>query len=133
MTLAAMSVIWGGVRERYPDFASAFSRIGRRLDSAVARPYGPAFRMTKASTFPPEDTSERALPAQLLDLVRAGRRKPLRLGRLYRPAQDHVGDRLSALGGFFPGTPQMIRERLELLSPEARHQVLAHRSRMPRD
>jgi hypothetical protein len=44
MPLAAMSAIWGGVCERYPDFASAFSRIGRRLDSAVARPYGPAFR-----------------------------------------------------------------------------------------
>jgi hypothetical protein len=34
----------------------------------------------------------------MLDFVRAGRRKPFRLGRLYRPAQDHVGDRLSALG-----------------------------------
>jgi hypothetical protein len=36
MTLAAMSVIWGGGCERYQGFASAFSRIGRRLDSAVA-------------------------------------------------------------------------------------------------
>jgi uncharacterized protein len=27
--------------------------------------------------------------------------------------------------GFFPGAPQMIRERLEPLSPAAQHQVLA--------
>jgi RNA polymerase sigma-70 factor, ECF subfamily len=27
--------------------------------------------------------------------------------------------------GFFPGAPQMIRERFEPLSPEARHQMLA--------
>ena len=35
--------------------------------------------------------------------------------------------------GFFLGAPQMIRERLELFFPEAGHQVLAYRSRMPRD
>jgi uncharacterized protein len=27
--------------------------------------------------------------------------------------------------GFFPGAPQMLRERLGRLSPEAKHQVLA--------
>jgi predicted TIM-barrel fold metal-dependent hydrolase len=27
--------------------------------------------------------------------------------------------------GFFPGAPEMIRERLEPLSPEVQHQVLA--------
>src|SRR3989442_14509196 len=27
--------------------------------------------------------------------------------------------------GFFPGAPQMLRERLGTLSPEAKHQVLA--------
>ena len=27
--------------------------------------------------------------------------------------------------GFFPGAPQMLSERLESLSPEAKHQVLA--------
>jgi len=27
--------------------------------------------------------------------------------------------------GFFPGAPQMLRERLGPLSPEAKHQVLA--------
>ena len=27
--------------------------------------------------------------------------------------------------GFFPGAPQMLRERIESLSPEARHQALA--------
>jgi hypothetical protein len=51
-------------------------------------------------------------------------RRP-RFGRVYRPAQDHVGDRLSASGRLLPGAPQMIRERLGPLSGEARHQVLA--------
>jgi hypothetical protein len=27
--------------------------------------------------------------------------------------------------GFFPGAPQMVRERLGPLSPEAKHQVMA--------
>src|SRR5262249_52867461 len=44
----------------------------------------------------PLDPAERALPAQLLDLVRTGRKWSARDGRLYRSAQDHVGDRLPA-------------------------------------
>jgi hypothetical protein len=44
---------------------------------------------------------------------------PFGPGRLYRPAQDHMGDGLSALRRVLPGAPQMIRERLEPLSPEA--------------
>src|SRR2546430_9670176 len=51
----------------------------------------------------PEDGAERAVPAQLLDLVRAGREQHRRAGRLYRAAQDHVGHRLSALGRLLPG------------------------------
>src|SRR2546430_3390705 len=51
----------------------------------------------------PEDGAERAVPAQLLDLVRAGRKQHRGAGRLYRAAQDHVGHRLSALGWLLPG------------------------------
>ncbi len=39
-----------------------------------------------------------------------------------------MGDGLSALRRFLPGAPQMIRERLEPLSPEAKHQALAGRA-----
>src|SRR4029453_6180344 len=41
--------------------------------------------------------------AQLLDLVRAGRKQHRGAGRLYRAAQDPVGHRLSALGRLLPG------------------------------
>ena len=53
--------------------------------------------------FRPQNASQRFVQAQLLDLVRAGRGQPFRLGRLYRAAQDHVGDRLSALRRLLPG------------------------------
>src|SRR5205085_11369555 len=42
-------------------------------------------------------------PAQLLDLVRAGREQHRGAGGLHRAAQDHVGHRLSALGRLLPG------------------------------
>ena len=86
-----------------PATARRVPRVGRRLDGAVARPHGPAFRRPRLQRDRPEDAAERAVPAQLLDLVRAGREQHRRTGRLYRPAQDHVGDRLSASGRVLPG------------------------------
>ena len=103
MMLAAMSVIWGGVVDRHPKLRIALPRIGRRLDRAVARPHGPPFRRPGLQRFRPDDAAERAVPAQLLDLVRAGRGQHRRAGRLYRAAQDPVGDRLSASGRLLPG------------------------------
>ncbi len=44
MMLACMSVIWGGVCERHPKVRIGFLEFGRRLDRALARPHGPAFR-----------------------------------------------------------------------------------------
>ena len=102
MMLAAMAVIWGGVVDRHPRLRVALPRVGRRLDRAVARPHGPAFRRQGLQRHRPEDAAERTVPAQLLDLVRAGRKQHRRAGRLYRTAQDHVGDRLPASGRLLP-------------------------------
>ena len=44
MMLACMSVIWGGVCRPSSEDARRLSRIGRRLDRALARPHGPPFR-----------------------------------------------------------------------------------------
>ena len=103
MMLAAMARDLGRCRRPPPAAAHRLSRIGRRLDRAVARPHGPAFRRPRLQRHRPEDAAERALPAQLLDLVRAGREQHRRARRLYRPAQDHVGDRLPASGRLLPG------------------------------
>ena len=104
MMLAAMAVIWGGVVDRHPRLRIAFLEFGRRLDRALARPHGPAFRRPGLQRDRPEDAAERALPAELLDLVRTGREQHCRAGRVYRPAQNHVGDRLPASGRLLPGS-----------------------------
>ena len=86
-----------GRRVRAPSQAARrLPRIGRRLDRALARPHGPPLRRQGLQRLRPEDAAERAVPAQLLDLLRAGRGLDRRAGRLYRPAQDPVGDRLPA-------------------------------------
>ena len=102
MMLAALSVIWGGIVDRHPRLRIAFLEFGRRLDLTLARPHGPALRRPGLQRDRPEDAAERALPAQLLDLFRTGLEQHRRARRLYRPAQDHVGDRLSASGQLFP-------------------------------
>jgi uncharacterized protein len=94
MMLACMSMIWGGVCERHPKLRIGFLESG--VDCAVARPHGQAFRRSGLQRFRPEDQAQRALPAQLLDLVRAGRRQPKGARRVYRAAQNPVGDRLPA-------------------------------------
>ena len=87
----------GRCRRPSSAIARRVSRVGRRLDRAVARPHGPALRRPGLQRVRAEDEAERAVPAQLLDLVRAGRKQHRGAGRLYRAAQDHVGHRLSAL------------------------------------
>ena len=76
MMLACISMIWGGVCERHPKIRVGFLEFGRRLDRAVARPDGPAFRRPGLQRLRPEDPAQRNLPAQVLDLVRAGRGQP---------------------------------------------------------
>src|SRR5262249_43027750 len=82
--------------------AGRVPRVRRRLDRAVARPDGPSFRRPGIQRQRPQDAAERNLPKELLDLVRAGRREPQGARRLYRPAQDHVGDRLPASRRLLP-------------------------------
>ena len=96
MMLACLSVIWGGVVERHPKLRIRLPGVGRRLGRALARPYGSALRRPGLQRFRPEDPTQRIVPAQLLDLVRAGRGEPKGVGRLYRPAPDHVGNGLPA-------------------------------------
>ena len=71
----------------------------RALDRARARPEIEFIRLSSYGT-----AKESSRQVQLLDLVRAGRGKHRRAGRLYRPTQDHVGDRLSASGRLLPGS-----------------------------
>jgi predicted TIM-barrel fold metal-dependent hydrolase len=72
----------------------------------------------------PDDAPERALPAQLLDLVRARRGQPL-------GARDYIGPHKILWAtdyphpdGFFPGAPKLIADRPEL-SAETKRQILA--------
>ena len=73
MMLAAMSVIWSGVCDRFPRVRIGFMETRRRLDRAVARPHGPPLRRQGLQRLGALDAAERAVPAQLLDLVRARR------------------------------------------------------------
>src|SRR5262249_56639333 len=57
-----------------------------------------------------------ALPAQLLDFVRAGREQHQGAGRLYRAAQDPVGDRL-------PASRRLLPRRAENDAGPARRRV----------
>ena len=102
MMLAAMSVIWEGVCDRHPARPHRVHGVGRRLDRAVARPHGPPLRRPGLQRLGPQHAAERAVPAQLLDLVRAGGGQPQRARRLHRPAQDPLGHGLSASRRLLP-------------------------------
>ena len=96
MMLAAMSMIWGGVCDRHPRLRVAFlesgggwiapwlDRMDRHFDDAGFNDSGLLH------------APQRAVPAQLLDLVRAGGGQPERARRVHRPAQDPLGHRLPA-------------------------------------
>ena len=108
-----------------PEDPHRLSRIGRRLDRAVARPHGPAFRRPGLQRFRSDDAPERAVPAQLLDLVRAGRGQLKALADYIGPHKIMWATDYPHPDGFFPGAPKMIMERMEGLSPETKHQVMA--------
>jgi hypothetical protein len=79
------------------------ARVARSLGSShCTHPKGDGSWLLRTTPAMPTAT------AQVLDLVRASRGKPRHAGKLYRPAQDHVGDRLSASARLLPGTPQII-------------------------
>ncbi len=103
MMLACMSVIWGGVVERHPKLRIAFLELGGGWAAPWLDRMDRHFDDQGFNDFGPLDAAERIVPAQLLDLVRTGREQPQGAGRLYRAAQDPMGDRLSAPGRLLPG------------------------------
>ena len=105
MMLACLAVIWGGVCEKHPKIRIGFLESGGGwiapwLDRMDRHFDDQGFNNSGLKTRP-----ERIVPAQLLDLVRAGRGQPQRAGGLYRPQQDHVGDRLPAPRRLLPRRP----------------------------
>jgi predicted TIM-barrel fold metal-dependent hydrolase len=105
MMLAAMSMIWGGVCERHPKLRVGFLESGGGWIAPWLDRMDRHFDDKGFNDSGPHHAAERHLPAKLLDLVRAGRGLARRARRLYRPAQDPVGDRLPHRDGFFPGAP----------------------------
>jgi predicted TIM-barrel fold metal-dependent hydrolase len=123
--LATLSVIWGGVVDRHPRLRIAFlesgsgwiapwlDRMDRHFDDQGFNDTAPktrpseVFRRNCWISFEPVEGSV----AVLADYI--GPHKIM--WATDYPHQD----------GFFPGAPQMIRDRLGPLSPEAKHQVLA--------
>ena len=102
MMLACLAVIWGGVCEKHPKIRIGFLESGGGwiapwLDRMDRHFDDQGFNDSGLKTRP-----ERTVPAQLLDLVRAGRGQPQGARRLCRAAQDHVGDRLPAPGRVLP-------------------------------
>ena len=124
MMLACLAVIWGGVVREAPEIAHRLHGVGRRLDRPLARPHGPPFRRPGLQRFRADDAAERSVPAQLLDLVRAGR-------GLLNVLADYVGPHKIMWAtdyphpdGFFPGAPDMVRNQLAGLSEETKRQVM---------
>ena len=125
MMLAALSVIWGGVVDRHPKLRVAFlesgggwiapwlDRMDRHYDDQGFNDTAPKLRPSELFkrncwiSFEPVENSV----AVLADYIGPNK---IMWATDY-PHQD----------GFFPGAPQMLKERLGPLSPEARHGVLA--------
>ena len=125
MMLAALSVIWGGVVDRHPRLRIAFlesgggwiapwlDRMDRHFDDQGFNETAPTLRPSELFqrncwiSFEPVENSI----AALADYI--GPHKIM--WATDYPHQD----------GFFPGAPQMIRERIAPLSRQAKHEVLA--------
>ena len=106
MMLAAMSVIWEGVCDRHPKVRIGFMESGGGLDRPLARPHGSPLRRQGLQRHGSLHAPHRALPPQLLDLLRAGGGQPLRARGLHRRPQDPVGDRLPASRRLLPRRTQ---------------------------
>jgi predicted TIM-barrel fold metal-dependent hydrolase len=125
MMLVALSVIWGGVVDRHPRLRIAFlesgggwiapwlDRMDRHFDDQGFNESAPKtrpselFRRNCWISFEPVESSI----AVLADYI-----GPHKI--MWATDYPHSD-------GFFPGAPQMLRERLGSLSPKAQHQVLA--------
>src|SRR5246127_5616674 len=125
MMLAAMAVIWGGVVDRYPRLRVAFLESG----GGWIAPW--LDRMDRHfDDFGFNDTAPKMRPSELFQR---------NCWISFEPVENSIGALAGYIGphkimwatdyphqdGFFPGAPQMVRDRLGPLSPEAKHQVLA--------
>jgi uncharacterized protein len=125
MMLACMSVIWGGVCERHPKIRIAFlesgggwiapwlDRMDRHFDdqgfndSGLTTRPSELFQRNCWISFEPVEGSIKALADYI---------GPHKI--LWATDYPHPD-------GFFPGAPKMIMDRMEGLSPETKHQVMA--------
>jgi uncharacterized protein len=125
MMLAAMSVIWGGVCERHPKLRLGFlesgggwmapwlDRMDRHFDDQGFNDSGLKTRpseLFRRNCWVSFESVEGSLSV-LADYI-----GPHKI--MWATDYPHSD-------GFFSGAPEMTRERLEPLSPEAKHQVLA--------
>jgi len=79
----------------------------------------------QGSTIRPQDAAKRVVPVQLLDLVRAVEGSIQGARRLYRPNKILWATDYPHPNGFFPGAPDMLRERRKGTSPETQRGVFA--------
>ena len=125
MMLACMSVIWGGVCERHPKIRIGFlesgggwiapwlDRMDRHFDdqgfndSGLKTRPSELFQRNCWISFEPVESSIKVLADYI---------GPHKI--LWATDYPHPD-------GFFPGAPKMMLERLEGVSPETRHQVMA--------
>src|SRR5487761_420520 len=125
MMLAALSMIWGGVCERHPKLRVGFlesgggwiapwlDRMDRHFDdqgfndSGLKTRPSDIFRRNCWISFEPVEGSIKVLADYI---------GPQKI--LWATDYPHPD-------GFFPGAPQMIEERMQGLSTETRHQIMA--------
>jgi len=125
MMLVALSVIWGGVVDRHPRLRVAFLESGGGwiapwLDRMDRHFDDHGFNESAPKTRPSELFQRNCWisfePVESSIAVLANYIGPHKI--MWATDYPHSD-------GFFPGAPQMLRERLGPLSPEAKHQVLA--------
>jgi hypothetical protein len=125
MMLACMSMIWGGVCERHPKIRIAFlesgggwiapwlDRMDRHFDdqgfndSGLKTRPSDLFRRNCWISFEPVEGSLKVLAEYI---------RPHKI--LWATDYPHRD-------GFFPGAPQMIKDRMAGASPDVQHQVMA--------
>ncbi len=125
MMLAAMSVIWGGIADRHPKLRVGFlesgggwiapwlDRMNRHFDDQGFNDFGLTMRPSEIFqrncwiSFEPVEGSIKVLADYI---------GPHKI--LWATDYPHPD-------GFFPGAPKMIEERMQGLSPETKHQVMA--------
>ena len=125
MMLAAMSVIWGGIADRHPKLRVGFlesgggwiapwlDRMDRHFDDQGFNDSGLSMRPSEIFqrncwiSFEPVEGSIKVLADYI---------GPHKI--LWATDYPHPD-------GFFPGAPKMIEERMQGLSPETKHQIMA--------